>query len=404
MKYLVYVFRNIRRNPVRTLLTVASISICLFLMMLLLSYLTINTEVAHSLSDYNRLITMSSQGFTQPVPIANVATVAAMEGIATVGELTPEDKEHRDKKAVSPFSWYGGRYKDDSMPGSQFGIDPETIFAIMVEMKLPPDQLKAFRDDKTGCVIGKKLAKDKNLKIGDPYPLKGTVYEFNLDLTIRGIYDAPENRDNRMCLYHWAYLDEGLKRDFQGRAAGNAGTIYFKCKDAAAMPGLIKKIDDSFRNSSTPTKTQTEEAFAQMFSEMIGDLQTLIVAVGMAVVVSLICVCGVAMAMSMRERTTEVAVLKAIGFGRGLVLALVLVEAVIVSTLGGVVGALGTKLLFDQFDLGSLVPGFLPFFYVPWTTALFGLGLAVLIGFVSGVLPAWLAAQTSVIQGLRKVV
>ena len=125
-------------------------------------------------------------------------------------------------------------------------------------------------------------------------------------------------------------------------------------------------MDDAFRNSSTPTKTQTEEQFAKMFSEMIGDLQTLIVGVGLSVVFSLICVCAVAMAMSMRERTTEVAVLKAIGFGRGLVLTLVLVEAMIVASIGGLIGSIGTKLFFDQFDLGKLAGSFLPFFYVPW--------------------------------------
>lgn len=404
MKYLGYILRNIRRNPVRTALTVASISVCLLLMMVLLSYISVNEEVADSLGAYNRLITMSSQGFAQPVPIANVNVVAGMEGVATVGELTPEDREVKDRKAVSPFSWYGGRYKDEQIPGAQFGIDPETIFAIMTEMKVPADQIKAFRDDKSGCVVGKKLAEDKGLKIGDPYPLKGTIYEQNLDLKIRGIYDAPANRDNRMCLFHWSYLDEGLRKNFQGRGANNAGTIYFKCKDAAAMPVLIKKIDDAFRNSDTPTKTQSEEAFAKMFSEMLGDMQTLINAVGLAVVASLLCVCGVAMAMAMRERTTEIAVLKAIGFSRGLVLTLVLLEAVIVSTIGGLLGAIGTKLFFDQFDLGKLIPNILPFFYVPWRTAMLGLGLASAIGLISGIFPAWLAARTSVIQGLRKVV
>jgi putative ABC transport system permease protein len=404
VKYLGYIFRNIRRNPIRTSLTVASISICLFLTMLLLSFIVINPEVAKSLSAYNRLITMSSQGFMQPVPIANVAEVARMEGVATVGDSTPQDKEFKDKPAVSPFAWYGGKYKAESMPGAQFGIDGETIFAIMDELKVPPDQIEAFRKDKSGCVIGKKLAADKGLKVGDPYPLKGTVYQYNLDLTVRGIYDGPENRDNRMCLFHWEYLSEGLKKTARGEGATNAGTIYFKAKDAAAMPALIKKVDGAFRNSSTPTKTQTEEQFAKLFSEMIGDLQTLIVGVGMAVAVSLFCVCAVAMSMSMRERTTEIAVLKAIGFGRGLVLILVLVEAVIVAGIGGLIGAIGTKLLFDQYDLGKLAGQFLPFFYVPWSVALLGLGCALGVGLLSGVIPAFLASRMSVIQGLRKVV
>ena len=72
-----------------------------------------------------------------------------------------------------------------------------------------------------------------------------------------------------------------------------------------------------------------------MFAEMMGDLQRMIRNIGLAVVFSLFCVSGNAMAMALRERTTEVAVLKAIGFGKGLVIFLVLAEAMLVAGLGG---------------------------------------------------------------------
>src|SRR5262249_51567240 len=108
--------------------------------------------------------------------------------------------------------------------------------------------------------------------------------------------------------------------------------------------------------------------------------------------------------MSMRERTTEVAVLKAIGFGRGLVLWLVLAEALLIAGLGGVIGALGAKLLFDEVDIAPYTAGMLPFFFIPWPPALLGLGSAFVIGLVSGLLPAARAASMSVLDGLRKVV
>ncbi len=122
MKYLGYVPRNARRNPVRSLLTVASIAVCLFLMMILISFLTINDEVASSLRIYNRIITMSSQGLAQPVPISRVAEIAAMDGVV----------------AASPFSWYGGKYGEDPIPFAQFGIDPDTIFYDLRRANDPP--------------------------------------------------------------------------------------------------------------------------------------------------------------------------------------------------------------------------------------------------------------------------
>jgi putative ABC transport system permease protein len=306
--------------------------------------------------------------------------------------------------AVTPFSWYGGKYGEETMPFAQFGVDANTIFTIYDELTIDPEQLKGFQEDKAGCVIGRKLAEDRNLKVGDPLPLKGDLYPFDLNLTIRGIYDGPPNRDRRMCMFHWGYLDEGLKRDFQTSRSGNAGIVVVKCKDADRMASLCKKIDAAYANTDTPTRTQTEEAFGKMFGEMMRDLQWLIAGIGMAVVVSLIFVAGNAMAMALRERTTEIAILKAIGFDRSLVLFLVLAEAVLVAGLGGLLGSFGCKFLCDAVDVAQYSAGTLPFFYVSWTTAIEGLVVSLLIGLASGFVPAVLAARLSVIQGLRKVV
>jgi ABC-type antimicrobial peptide transport system permease subunit len=71
--------------------------------------------------------------------------------------------------------------------------------------------------------------------------------------------------------------------------------------------------------------------------------------------------------------------------------------------LGGVMGAFGAKLLFGAVDFSKIIPG-LAWLYVPWSTALWAVALATGIGFVSGIIPAYRAANVSVIEGLRKVV
>lgn len=388
MKYLHYIYRNARRNPVRSLLTIASTGVTLFLMMILVSFFTINGEVAKGLGEYNRIVAMNAQGFAGMLPISRVREIAAQDGIV----------------AATPFSWYGGKYGEEQMPFAQFGVDPNTIFAIYDELTIPADQLKAFQEDKAGCVIGSKLAEDRGWKVGDPLPLKGDIYPFDLNLTIRGIYDGPHDRDRRMCMFNWDYLDEGLKRDAGGQGAGNAGVIVAKCKESGQMAALCRKIDAEYLNTDKPSRTQSEEAFGAMFSEMMRDLQWLIAAIGMAVLVSLIFVAGNAMAMALRERTTEVAILKAIGFNRSLVLNLVLAEAVLVAGIGGLIGSFGCKLLCDVVDVSRYSAGTLPFFFVSWRTALSGLLVSLLIGLLSGIVPAVTAARRSVIQGLRKVV
>ena len=112
------------------------------------------------------------------------------------------------------------------------------------------------------------------------------------------------------------------------------------------------------------------------------------------------------MAMSMRERTTEIAVLKAIGFSKQRVLALVLGESILIAVLGGVFGVIvGLGIL----QMLSSVPIAATFFPVPvsdligpWLAGL--IGVAAGVGFVSGFAPAVMAAQMSVVNGLRQIV
>ena len=128
--------------PVRSILTIASMSICLFLTMTLLSFFAIYDESTSATRIYNRVMTLNSNGFAGTVPISRVAEIAGLEGV----------------KAASPFTWYGGKYQNEVMPFAQFGVDPDVIFDIMDEFDVPAEQLKAFKENKDGCVIGRKLA------------------------------------------------------------------------------------------------------------------------------------------------------------------------------------------------------------------------------------------------------
>jgi putative ABC transport system permease protein len=97
-------------------------------------------------------------------------------------------------------------------------------------------------------------------------------------------------------------------------------------------------------------------------------------------------------------------VLKAIGFDKGLILFLVLTESILVAGVGGALGALGCKALCDLVDVSQFTAGFLPFFYVPWSVALQGLAFSLGVGFLSGIVPALIAADLSVVDGLRRVI
>jgi putative ABC transport system permease protein len=102
------------------------------------------------------------------------------------------------------------------------------------------------------------------------------------------------------------------------------------------------------------------------------------------------------MLVSVSERTPEVGLLKALGATRRQILALFLVESVLLSTAGGVVGlAVGWLLVEVVVTLYPAIPASPPI----WAVASV-LGVSLLTGTVFGVLPAWRAARLDPVEAL----
>ena len=205
------------RSPVRSLLTIGSVTMCLSLMMILLSFLAVIDANSSNLAGYNRLVVLSSQGFAQPVPFVRVREISEMKGVI----------------GASTFAWFGGKYNGEIMPFAQFGVVPETFFTIYDEYKVPPDQLKAFKEEKMACAIGRKLRRiERGLKLGDPLPLSGTIYSLDLNLTIRAIYDGLPKRDLRTGVFHLGFLKRGTGNGLRlkSKMLNNAGSIALRLR------------------------------------------------------------------------------------------------------------------------------------------------------------------------------
>jgi putative ABC transport system permease protein len=386
MKYLPLILRNVRRNKIRSLFTSLSIAVSLFLVVTLYSLLTHQDELTEATKVYNRIAVLHEAGLAGQLPIAYVDRVRKVPGVMV----------------ASPMSWFGGNYREETVQFAQFGVDPQTFLQVYEELQIDPEQLKRFKDNRTGCLVGTVIARNKGWKVGDKIPLQGNIYPVDLELTVEGIYDGPSTADKEWVVFHFEYMDESLKEE-RSEAAGNAGIIMLRTNSAAEVAPVMQAIESAFASSDAPVKPMTEKQFAQSFTEMVGNVKGFIRYTSIAVVIALLCVAANTMAMSLRERTREIALLKAIGFPQNSVLGMFLSESVVIGVLGGVIGALGGKLLFSLVDLSKVAPG-LGLFYVPWSTALYGLLLAAGVGFLSGLIPAWRAARVSVVDGLRKVV
>ena len=295
MKLFTYIFRNVTRNKLRSSLTILSVGFSLALMTILYGYLAMQKVAEREAEKHDRLAVLNKLGFAGLLPISHVDKVRKMDGVA----------------AAIPFSWFGGNYKGQQMPFAQFATEPKYAFDVFNEYQIDQEQLEEFKSDRQACVADKGLAEQMNWEIGERIPLEGTIYTQDLDLRLVGTFEAPGNTGSLW--FNWNYLDEELRKSAPGFPS-NAGMIYVKCKVSDEVAIVSEEIDAAFANSENSTRTRTEAAFQNMFADMLGDVQTYIRYISMAVVFALALVAATAMSMSMRERTTEVAVFKAIGF------------------------------------------------------------------------------------------
>lgn len=373
--------RNVFRNRRRSALTVLSIAFSLLLLTLLMSvYRGFYLNQGSNQSNL-RLVTRHKVSLVFFLPSYYREKIRTIPGVVH----------------VSPWNWFGGIYKDQKPENffAQFAVDPNEIFQVLTDNKIAPDQLQAFERDRAGAAVSRSLAQKHGWKIGDRVILKGTIYPITPELTIRAIYDPPDNFD--AMFFSTEYIDQALPR-----AKGKDGTFYTLVDSPEHVTSVSRAIDAMFENSPQPTKTETEKAFGLSFVAQLGNVKLFILSICSAVVFAILLVSANTMAMTIRERTREVAVLKTLGFTRATILWLYVGEAATISLLGGLLGAAGATLLLiavANTPNGTFFTGF----KVTGPTFVVALAVAALVGVLSALFPAYQASRRNIVDGLRHI-
>jgi putative ABC transport system permease protein len=300
-------------------------------------------------------------------------------------------------KEIAIEDWFGGIYIDDRPEHmfARFATDPDKIFDVRTELKIPEDQKLAFQRDRTGCVIGRGVAESQKLRVGDKLTIMGDIYPFNLELTVRGIFDADNNVD--LIYFSREYLEQSISE----ARRGNAGIFMILANSTEDVPRIEKAVDAMFRNSPTQTKTESESAFSLSFVAFLGNVKLFLLIVCAAVMFTMLLVSANTIAMSVRERVREVGVLKVLGFSKGMVLGVILTEALIVSLLGGALGVLLASGMTGVVRSGPAFLDQLKHLSLSPMVGLVCLGIAALIGVLSAFVPAFQASRISILEALR---
>ncbi|HTZ82352.1 MAG TPA: FtsX-like permease family protein [Candidatus Acidoferrales bacterium] len=377
-----FVIRNTFRNKLRSVLTMVSISFSLLLltMMICIWRSFYVDQVAPEAA--RRLVIRDRVSLAFFLPAFYRDKIRSVPGVS----------------AVAPITWFGGRYIDDRPEHffAQMGTDPDEYLKVASDKIIPPDQVKAWQQDRTGCIVDVTLAKKYGWKLGDHITLQGTIFPANLELTIRGIYhrDPPQN-----ALYFNAkYLEEAVPW-FKGQAGWYSAQI----DSPEHVANASRTIDDMFHNSPLQTKTESEKAFQLGFVASLGNIKAFILSICGAVVFAIMLVSANTMAMSVRSRTREVAVLKTLGFTQRGVLSIFVSEAVAIAFGGGVIGVLIAIPVIAIMTRGFIGLGIPLNMKVNGITAAMALLISLILGVVSGYLPAYRASRVNIVEGLRHI-
>ena len=384
LRYLPLMWKNSLRNRRRTALTIASIAASLCLLGVLFALYRGLFLAPPSPGQELRMVTHHKVSITQPLPFADRAKILQVPGV-------------RDAMV---WQWFGGTYKDARDQKNffaRFAVEPDRIFRVQPELKMPEDQKAAFEHLRTGAIASSDLAESMKWKVGDRIFLTGDIFPVNPELTLVGIFDNP-NASGTL------YFSQEYLREMLG--AGNprqdlVEMFQVQADSAASVPRICSAIDELFANSQAATKTESEQAFGLQFVSFLGNVKVFLLSICGAVTFTILLVSGNTMAMSVRERVREVGILKTLGYTPGAILFMILGEAAVISILGGAIGVGLAGAMTAVIRQG-------PSFLQPMKTlaitpdvAALCVVVALVIGVVSSSVPAVSASRTGILESLR---
>lgn len=235
-------------------------------------------------------------------------------------------------------------------------------------------------------ILGAEAAQALGATIGTPIMIGDRSF------TVAGTIAATGSIDDQA-----VFADLGLAQQLLGRAGGVTMIEVSALCRGCPIEDIVAQIGGVIphaRVSPVRQAVAAREQTVQQFTRFSFALSGLLLLVGTLVVMT-------TMMSSILERTQEIGILRAVGFRRGHVAAVVLLETMLVTIAGGAIGWVAGSLGARTFG-PALAQLSSP---VPFSPQLAGLAIlfAAAVGVSGGAYPAWRASQMDPAQALRQM-
>jgi putative ABC transport system permease protein len=381
---LFYNFRNLRVRKTTTAMTALGIALTVAV---LLGIWALVTGVRSSLEvtgDPLHLIVMRQGSTSELVSIVVDEKFQAVRRLEGVARLDGEPMVSNEVVTVVTLPLRGD-------PTQEGNINLRGISPMGIKMrKVKITEGRWFDEGKREVVVGRGLhAIRAGTDIGDKISFgRG-------DWDVVGIFDAGKSAFNSEVWAPGALATSDLGR------GSTRSSILVNAQDEVAAKALINRISDDQR-LLLEAKFERDYYAAQMSSAMPAQVLGIFVAGIMAIGSCFAAMNTMYTAVARRNR--EIGVLQMLGFSRSSILVSFVVESLLLSLLGGVIGVL---LVLPLNGLNSRIGNFVTFsettfqFEVTPLIMAMGIGFAAFMGVLGGVLPARMAARKDVLTSLR---
>jgi putative ABC transport system permease protein len=292
------------------------------------------------------------------------------------------------------------KYRDRTSSPAVFGVSSNWL-ALRSEEVADGEFFTQQQDSSLArvAVIGADVQKDlfpdedplnKTIRIADvPFEIVGV-------LKSRGAGPAGASLDNLIIVPVGTSARRLFNRDYLTMLIVQVREADRGDQAAAEISQLLRErhqirpsaLDDFTLTSPAATMAQVNRAGSTLARILIG-VAVMALLIGAIVIMSL-------MSIAVAERRKEIGVRRSVGADRASIICQFLLEAVLVSLSGGILGVLigfGGMQLVARLQRLPLV--------IVWTTVLSAIVLSLLVGVIAGIYPAWKASRVDPIQALR---
>jgi putative ABC transport system permease protein len=252
---------------------------------------------------------------------------------------------------------------------------------------------RQFETQRDAAIIGRHVAQRRGLEIGDRFAIGP------LDVAVAGIFSSPIPAEENLIYTSLEYLQYTEGRDTAGLV-----TLHEVHLSADADPDAVaREIDAMLRSGPVATKTRRKGAFQSATLEDLVDLVGFAHWLGYACVALVLSLVATTTVMAVQDRIQEHAVLQTLGLRPSGVFQLIVAESLLQGLLGGLFGTVAASVLLSVGGLAIGAEGVTVAFRPSLTLLVMGVGVSLLVGLLGGLMPAWQASRTNIVDALRQV-